>query len=113
MVRYLLGRVFESGRIILLSREMVARTPDVLLQKRLILGDGWSIIFMSDPWIANLPLVWWPTFITMDISDSISISDLLTTDGIQWNPVIVTQIFRDILGARFLSIILHVIHVVI
>lgn len=54
-------------------RELVARAPDVLLQTRWILGNGRSINFISDPWITDLPLAWWPTFITMDISDSISI----------------------------------------
>lgn len=53
-------------------------------------------------------LIRWSTFISMDISDSFSISDLLLTDSRQWNPLMMTHIFYDILGARVLSIALPV-----
>lgn len=60
---------------------MVAKATEVLFQMRWILDDSRSISFMLDPWIADLPLIRWPTFISMDISDSILISDLLLVDG--------------------------------
>lgn len=99
-------RVRHNGSAI--WREMVAKADDVICQTRWIVGDGRLINFMYDPWIAKVPLVQWSTFISMDILDSILVSNLLIMDGTRWNAVMVTWIFGDILVARVLSIILSV-----
>lgn len=68
-------------------------------------SGGWSTIsFMSDPWIADMLFSRKPTFIDVDISDSLSIPDLLLMDGSQWNPIVVTRVFSDVMRARVLSI---------
>lgn len=62
---------------------MATRVSDVFLQMRWIVEDGRSINFMTDSWIANLFLARWPTFILMEIPDSIFIFDLLVSNGTQ------------------------------
>lgn len=48
---------------------------------RWIVEDGRSINFMTDSWIANLSLARWPTFILMEIPDSIF---YLWSFGFEW-----------------------------
>lgn len=60
-----------------------------LPQIRWIIGD---INFILDSWIADLPLSRWPIFISIEISDSIRISNLLLPDSRGWNPTTVTRI---------------------
>lgn len=62
---------------------MVATTHIILPLTRWILSDGMSISFISDPGIADVSLSRWPTFIAMDIIDSLYIFDLLLMDGSQ------------------------------
>lgn len=78
---------------------MAARASDMIRQMRWIMGDGRLINFMYDPWIAEVPLVQWLTFISMDILDYILVFDLLIMDGTQCNVVMVNQIFGNILDA--------------
>lgn len=76
-------------------RKIRARCPVVLPMTRWIVGDGRMINFMPDSWISDITLARWPTFISMDISDSISITDLLLQDGSHWDYSMVTQVFGN------------------
>lgn len=60
---------------------MVVRALEVLSQMGWILDDDRSVSFIFDLWIADVPLICWPTFTTIDTFDSISIFDLLLMDG--------------------------------
>lgn len=83
---------------------MVVRAYEVICQTRWILEDGRSINFMLGSRIANLLLNRWPTFIIIEVSDSMMISDLLLSDSRGWNLVAVTRVFGDILGTCILSL---------
>lgn len=74
------------------------RSSVVLPLTRWVVGDGRMINFMTDSWISVIPLARWPTFISMDTPNFISIYDLLLQDGYNWNYSMVTRIFGNILG---------------
>lgn len=64
---------------------------------------------LLDPWMANLSLSWWLTFISYEVSDSIKIPDFFypqTTK--EWNPVAVIGAFREVLGDHIMSIVLSI-----
>lgn len=64
-------------------REMMARASDIIYHMRWVIGDGKLINFKNDPWISDVPLTQWLTFISMDVTDIMTVDDLLTPDGTQ------------------------------
>lgn len=60
-----------------LWHEICACTLEVITYARWILGDGWLANFWLDPWMADLPLSRWSTFINVGVLDAMRISYLL------------------------------------
>lgn len=95
---YLRGEIMLDRIALLSGGRCWLGASKIIYQMRWVVGDGKLINFMNDSWISNVSLAWYPTFIFMDILDTMSIANLLILDGTQWNPWMVTWTFRDFLG---------------
>lgn len=51
-------------------REMVPRVSNITYHMKWMIGDGRLINFMNDPWVSDVSLARWPTFIFMDVIDT-------------------------------------------
>ena len=77
-----------------ISKEICLRTQVVLDRVRWVVGDGRGIDLLYDFWIADLPLVHWPTYISMETINSMRVGDLLQPrGGVGWQVDVVTQLF--------------------
>jgi len=90
-------------------REMMTRSSLVTPHFSWLLDDGSSIRFLLDPWISEISLIRWPTFIFIHTSLTISITDLLLLDRSRCDRHGIFSIFGDILDQRVLYIMLPII----
>lgn len=92
----------------LLWEEICAQVSDVIFQTRWLLRDGRSVNLLLDPWIADLPLSQWLTFINSEVVDSMRICDLFHPNGKCWDPMAVAHLFREQLGEHVLSMVITI-----
>ena len=62
------------------------------------MGDDQSISILFDPWVADILLARWPTFISIHMIETIRICDLLHIDGQGWKSNVVTRLFGEQIG---------------
>ena len=62
-----------------------------------------------DPWIIDLPLARWPTFVSMEVVNSMYVCDLLQIGRDSWNAGLVSGLFEAPLakGALSLAVPMH------
>lgn len=59
----------------------MTRIFEVTYQMRWVVGDGKLINFMNDSWISDVSLARKPTFISMNIANTMTVANLLIPDG--------------------------------
>lgn len=69
-----------------------------------MVDDGRTSGFLHDPWISDLSLNKWPTFVNAEFEGSMKISDLLYPEESRWHSNYVAQLFGPNLAERVLSI---------
>ena len=55
-------------------------------------------------WIIELPLTWWPTFVSTEVVNSMHVCDLLQIGRDSWNAGLVSRLFEALLAKRALSL---------
>ena len=62
---------------------------------RWLVRDGRSMDILCDLWVSDLPLSHWPTFLCIEATASLRVTDLLQPDDTDWNQEVVTHILGE------------------
>lgn len=76
-----------------------------MIKTRWVVGDENTTDFYHVPWIFYLPLSWWPTFVSMQMGESVRVLDLLHPKHRGWQDDHVAQFFGLDLASHVLSIV--------
>ncbi|XP_008779102.1 uncharacterized protein LOC103698828 [Phoenix dactylifera] len=68
------------------------------------MGDGQSVDVM-DPQVDSLPMRLWPTLVSMDTADGLQISNLLGSEGAEWDVGRIGQLFEEHLAEQVRSLL--------
>ncbi|XP_038977457.1 uncharacterized protein LOC120108002 [Phoenix dactylifera] len=71
-----------------------------LAHSRWLIGDGWSIDVIEDPWVDALPLRLWPTMFSGEGAEGLRVSDLLRPRTAEWDGDRLGQLFGEHLVER-------------
>lgn len=74
----------------------------VAARVRWLIRDRTSIGMSQEAWISDLPLFYWPTFVSMEEDDHMQVCDLMTVDRRSWRIHDISRLFGSQLAHRIL-----------
>lgn len=76
-------------------KEICAHISKVVTNAKWLIKDGGSVSLLREPWLADLPLACWPTFVSVEVGDMMQVFDLIQPSREGRDTMLVTHMLGD------------------